>query len=145
MIKDILQQLLPTAISQEVDTTHPASELDHIPPRQLSKSPSSVSKKSSSFFSSSSCHHLENLQDIISTGNCGLTIELGKVQDQLHNLTNLMTTMSSQIKGLRNVVRQQGEEIRALKTNDSYTRFGIRRPYARTCSRSQRPQTPMRN
>ncbi|VDI59527.1 Hypothetical predicted protein [Mytilus galloprovincialis] len=80
-----------------------------------------------------------------STGNCGLTVEEGKVLDQLRNLTNLVTTMSSQIQGLR----QQGEKIRALKTDcrcyDSCTRFGSRRPYARTYIRSHRPQTPMRN
>ncbi|CAC5364720.1 unnamed protein product [Mytilus coruscus] len=77
-----------------------------------------------------------------------LTIEVGKVQDQLRNLTNLMTTMSSQVQGLRSVVRQQGEEIRALKADcrcqGSFTRFGRRKPYSRSSSRSQRPQTPMK-
>ncbi|VDI77132.1 Hypothetical predicted protein [Mytilus galloprovincialis] len=145
--EDILQQLLPAAIPLEIDLTHPASEWDHIPLRQQSKSPSlpKESSSSSSSSSSSTCHHLENLQEIISTGNCGLTVEVGKVQDQLRNLTNLVTTMSAQIQGLRSVVRQQGEEIRGLKSDDSFTRFGRRRPYGYTYSRSQRPQTPWRN
>lgn len=134
----------PAAV-QNVDLPHPISEWDHIPLRQLSKSPSVSNKFSSSSSNSSTSHHLGNLQDIISTGNCGLTIELGKVQDQLHNITKLMTTMSSKIQGLRIVVRQQREEIRALKTDDSYTRFWRRRPYARTYSITQIPQTLTRN
>ncbi|CAC5395525.1 unnamed protein product [Mytilus coruscus] len=145
--EDILKQLLPATALQEVDFKHPACEWDHVPLRQSSKS---VSKKSSSSSSSSSstCHHLENLQNIITSNNCSLTIEVGKVQDQLRNLTDLMTTMSSQVQGLRSVVRQQGEEIRALKRDcrcqDSFTRFGRRRPYSRSYSRSQRPQTSMK-
>ncbi|CAC5401667.1 unnamed protein product [Mytilus coruscus] len=144
--EDILKQLLPATALQEVDFTHPACEWDHVPLRHSSKS---VSKKSSysSSSSNSTRHHLENLQNIITSNNCSLTFEVGKVQDQLRNLTNLMTTMSSQVQGLRSVVRQQGEEIRALKADcrcqDSFTRFG-RRPYSRSYSRSQRPQTPMK-
>lgn len=35
---NILQQLLPATVPQDVDLTHPASEWDHVPLRQLSKS-----------------------------------------------------------------------------------------------------------
>ncbi|CAC5394757.1 unnamed protein product [Mytilus coruscus] len=58
--EDILQQLLPATVPQDVDLRHLASEWDHIPSRQSSKS---VSKKSSSSSSSSSstCHRVNNL------------------------------------------------------------------------------------
>ncbi|CAG2192491.1 unnamed protein product [Mytilus edulis] len=72
--EDILQQLLPVAIPLEINLTHPTSEWDHILLRQQSKSPS-LPRKSFSSSSSSTCHHLENIQEIISTGNCGLTVE----------------------------------------------------------------------
>ncbi|CAC5391842.1 unnamed protein product [Mytilus coruscus] len=112
---------------------------------QSNKSIPSTKSSTESTNSSSTCHHMENLQNIITTMNCSLSNEVGKVQDQLRN--HLITTMSSQVQGLRTVVMQQGGKIKQLKSdsrcNDSYTRFG-RRPYSRSYSRSRIPQTPMK-